>query len=239
MTKTSRLTALWMSLLLLTACSSEGTDPSEPSELEFTFDEDSEGWSGSFSDIASQQVDDVQFLFERRPLPVEVGGEKGALFVSGKNVSDDLFLFLTFPVAGLQPDTSYELIFELELASDAPTGCTGIGGAPGESVFLKAGAAPFQPERVMDASGALRLNVDKGNQSGGGANAQVLGDIANGSADCLSSTYRRISRDNRSTPFRMNSDSRGRLWLLLGTDSGFEGTTSLYFDTVRVLLTPR
>jgi hypothetical protein len=91
---------------------------------------------------------------------------------------------------------------------------------------------------MTDSSGNHRLNVDKGEQASGGANAQVLGDITNGSTDCTTPSYRSITRDNRSTPFHITSDDQGQLWLLVGTDSGFEGITALYYDTIRVVLEP-
>jgi hypothetical protein len=232
---------LLLSLLvgLSTACS----DTLEPDgagrrDLLFTFDESTQGWSAGYTDLAPAQENDVGFTFERRELPAETGAIGGALFLSGRNVSDDLFMFVTHSVSDLRPATPYSLTFELELMSNAPTGCAGIGGAPGESVYLKAGAAPVQPERVTDGSGHYRLNVDKGEQSMGGANAQVVGHIANGSTDCANPTYQRITRDNRDSPFRIDSNSEGQLWLLLGTDSGFEGTTALYVDTIRVVLEP-
>lgn len=231
---------LGLLLGLTTACSS-GLEPDVGSgrqELHFTFDSGPQGWSGNFTDIAPEQVESVGFQFAQRPLPAETGVQGGALLMSGQNVSDDLFMFLSYRVTGLRPETAYALTFELELASNAPSGCVGVGGAPGESVYLKVGAAAQEPARVEGASGSLGLNVDKGNQSMGGANAQVVGDIANGSPDCSNPPYRLITRDNRASPFRMTSNSRGELWLLVGTDSGYESTTALYYDTIRVLLEP-
>lgn len=232
---------LLLSLLLglSTACSGDlEPDGTERRDLLFTFDESTQGWTAGFTDLATAQANDVGFVFEHREVPPEIGPMGGALLLSGKNVSDDLFMFISHPVSDLKPDSPYAITFQLELASNAPTGCAGIGGAPGESVFLKVGASAIAPERVTDASGHYRLNIDKGNQSEGGDNAQVVGDIANGSTDCASTTYRSITRDNEDNPFRISSNSEGQLWLLLGTDSGFEGTTALYADTIRVVLEP-
>ncbi len=235
-------TLLLLNLLLVlsTACSkaNEVPDTTGRRDLLFEFDDSTQDWTASFTDLSTGQVNDVGFVFERRDLPAETGVMGGALFLSGKNVSDDLFMFLTHPVSDLRPEAPYSLTFELELASNAPTGCAGVGGAPGESVFLKVGAASVQPERVTTPTGTYRLNVDKGEQSAGGANAQVVGDIANGSTDCATPTYRRITRDNHGNSFHASTDAQGQLWLLIGTDSGFEGTTALYLDTIRVILEP-
>ena len=68
---------------------------------------------------------------------------------------------------------------------------------------------------------------------------QILsrGDPYNAGED-LSQYYRPITRDNRSRPLRVTSDAQGTLWLLVGTDSGYESTTALYYDTIRVVLEP-
>ena len=42
--------------------------------------------------------------------------------------------------------------------------------------------------------------------------------------------------DSAGKPIRATADAAGRLWLLVGTDSGFEGTTRLYYKTIRVTL---
>jgi len=70
-------------------------------------------------------------------------------------------------------------MFYIELASDVPSNCVGIGGAPGESVYLKAGVSLVEPVPMLEGND-VRLNVDKGNQAGGGADASVIGNIANG-----------------------------------------------------------
>jgi hypothetical protein len=234
---------LLASLLLAvsSACSGALDEPDDGTgrrDLLFTFDASTQDWTGNFTDLAASQVNDVGFVFERQELPAETGLIGGALFVSGRNPSDDLFMFLTHPVTGLLPSTAYALTFELELVSNGPTGCVGVGGSPGESVYVKVGGASVQPDRAADSGGNYRLNVDKGEQSTGGANAVMVGDIANGSTDCEHPPYRPITRDNRSTPLRVTTDSQGTLWLLVGTDSGYESTTALYYDTIRVVLEP-
>ena len=63
-----------------------------------------------------------------------------ALFISGVNRSDDLFMFYKGQVGGLQGGTTYQVSFQVEFATIAPSGCIGVGGAPGENVYIKAGA---------------------------------------------------------------------------------------------------
>lgn len=231
---------LWLVLCAGVGCARQLTVPGDAVELSFGFESGSEDWRGAFADYPSGREQDFRLAFEHRALPTELGTQGKALYLAGDNRSDDLFMFLTREVTGLKPQASYALTFELVLASNAGSGCTGIGGAPGESVYLKAGASSTEPRATADTEGSLRLNVDKGIQASGGANAQVLGNIANGLPECSSEApFRLITRSNAGTPLLTTTDERGALWLLVGTDSGFEGTTQLYYDTIRVTLEPR
>ena len=48
------------------------------------------------------------------------------------------------------------------------------------------------------------------------------------------------SSQHRSVPSAHGkADDDGTLWLILGTDSGFEGLTTLYYDEITVVLEPR
>ena len=100
------------------------------------------------------------------------------LFISGNNHSDDLFMFLKRQIVGLKPNTLYTLAFEATLESNIPPGSFGIGGSPGESVYVKIGASSQEPQKIAKA-GFYFLNVDKGNQAQGGADAIVTGSLAN------------------------------------------------------------
>lgn len=229
------------SLILLAGCIENFVGGGEDvREMTFTFDESSEGWTGDFADYpTSKTAAELELVSDRRPLPEEVGEEGEALFLAGLNQSDDLFMFLKRRVDGLEPNTSYAITFTLEVASNAPSGCVGIGGPPGESVFMKVGAARVEPEPVVE-EGDYRLNVDKGNQSSGGENAVPIGNIANGVEQCTGDVpYRMITLANRDEPFVITTDDAGRLWLLVGTESGFEGKTALYYDTIEVRLEPQ
>ena len=112
-----------------------------------------------------------------RALPPPLESRSG-LFISGVNRSDDLFMFFRGPIAGLTPGATYAVEVSLEIATSTPSGCVGVGGAPGESVWIKAGMTAEEPLAVLDDS-YLRMNIDIGNQSNSGAQAVVLGNVAN------------------------------------------------------------
>jgi len=198
----------------------------------FDFDEDDHGWKPGFSDMPAGPDDSV--FYELRAgyvLAPSAALGHHAWMLSGSNKSDDLFMYLKRRVTGLLPNASYTVNVEVEFLSNAEVGQVGIGGAPAESVFLKAGAASLEPKSLIEED-ALVMNIDKGNQSQGGVNMNVLGHIGvppgtNGYAEVVRSNYSAAN-----SPVVVRTNSQGELWLIVGTDSGFEGTTTLYYKTI-------
>lgn len=216
-------------------------------ELDYDFHLGTLGWTAGFADYPPH-TDPNGSLYELsaglRYLPRKLTRlPKRGFYIQGHNRSGDLFMFLKRRLSaedGITPNQTYRLEYVIALASNAASGCVGIGGAPGESVFLKAGASAVEPLAVLQPNGWLRMNVDKGNQSVGGTAASVAGNIANGipceeAFPSLPFALIQLSHQH-TTDVRANSN--GELWLLVGTDSGFEGLTRLYYQRIRVRLIP-
>lgn len=209
--------------------------------LRYDFNEGSSGWLAGFSDY-SLKTGDLEFLAEVRPLPDEIDSSRKGYFLQGMNRSDDLFMYLKRPLNaqdGLTPNTQYSISIQLGLASNAPTGAIGIGGAPGESVYLKAGVSAVEPVSRLIAD-FVGINIDKGEQSNGGRDMQVIGNIANGrqpEPGTGKSPYVFLTRIHH-LPELVSTDERGVLWVVLGTDSGYEGLTGLYYESVVITLRP-
>lgn len=204
--------------------------------VDFDFSESAQGFTGGFADLPGDfDPAPYQLVADHRDLPSGLESGK-ALYLSGANRSDDLWMFWKKKLTGLMPNTAYEVVIDLEMASNEPAGLVGIGGAPGESVFLKAGASAVEPVAAADAQGWLRWNVDKGNQSTGGAAATVLGNIAKEGDS--TENFVRICRTNRQAKLAATTAADGSLWIFFGTDSGFEGTTSVYYTRATAVLVP-
>ena len=169
-----------------------------------------------------------------RALPDGLDG--AGVFVQGHNRSDDLFMYLKRRVDGLTPAASYTASASVDLATNAALTSVGIGGSPGSSVFVKAGASTAEPEAAPDSTGHLRMSIDKGNQSRGGSQMAVLGTV--GHPDILGDEFRLKTLDNMDSPVVIKTDDSGSAWLIVGTDSGFEGLTRLYYDRISFTLTP-
>ena len=203
--------------------------------FDFIFERDAEGWIAGFADLP---VDYDPQLFEldsaHRALPDGLHQHSGIL-MQGHNRSDDLFMYLKRQVDGLQPNTAYDVSVTVDLATNVQAGLVGIGGAPGESVFVKAGASTVEPAASEGDNRHLRMNIDKGNQSRGGADMVVIGDVAHG--EVTGSEHRLKTLDNAGQPLTVESDGNGRVWLIVGTDSGFEGRTAIYYARIAYTLT--
>ena len=201
--------------------------------LDFDFAQSDHGFSAGFADYP-QNADSSQYQFTNswQARPTNLGGSS-ALFISGINRSDDLFMFWKKRITGLPPDTSVILTMEIQLASKYAEGMMGAGGAPGESVTIKAGAVAFEPQAVVEPlKGWLRMNLDKGNQSIGGTNMSVIGNVAK--PDDGNGNYVLLMRHQHGKPLSTRTASDGSLWLIFGTDSGFEGLTALYYSRLTV-----
>lgn len=200
--------------------------------FKFDFIRSSEGWEGDFSDYPEGEEDFYELTWGWKPLPEPLKGR--GIFISGNNHSDDLFMFIRRRLTSLKPRTSYNLTFTIRFATNAPKGCMGVGGPPGEGVTVKAGAAVIKPEPFISGNNHYAMNIDKGNQAGGGKDAVVLGDIANTNTDCHNWVYEMKQLENTNAPFKVTSGEDGAIWIVIGTDSGFEATTSLYYSNIEI-----
>jgi hypothetical protein len=208
--------------------------------LHYDFNSGSKGWLAGFADYTLGTAD-LQTIAELRPLPDELGRRGNGFYLQSMNRSDDVFMFLKKRLTsedGLEARKAYRVFFDIRVASDARTGCLGVGGSPGDSVYLKAGIVASEPVTTVDGTGYVGLLADKGQQSTGGRDAGVIGTIANGTP-CTGSTSPYVSlRKNYAHVAQPKADKDGSLWLLAGTDSGFEGLTGLYYESITVRINP-
>ena len=212
-----------------TSCTSN--EGATEAEFEFTFQSDVEGWTAGFADLPADFDPSIYELDSgHRPLPPDLEGH--GLYIQGHNRSDDLFMFFKRRIDGLREDANYEVFVSLDLATNVPSGSFGIGGSPGESVFVKVGASAVEP---LAAGENLRMNIDKGNQATGGEAMVVVGNVTH--PEVAGEEYRLKSLDNAGNPVRVTTDGKGGLWLIVGTDSGFEGLSRFYYARIACTLT--
>ena len=222
--------------LLLSGCAGVSDPASSTLSLEYTWESGDQGWKTGYADypVGLTEQDSLNLYalsYGHGSLPQEIIPAQKGIKLAGSNRSDDLFMYLYAPVTGLLPLSEYNVWFDLSLASNAPTNAVGVGGAPGEGVTLKAGAVAIEPALTV-VDGLYRIKLDKGNQAVGGKDMTVIGHA--GVADDTKN-YALINRSN-TTPFIARTDKDGRLWLILGSDSGFEGFTALYYASLKLVI---
>lgn len=231
-----KLAGFVLALLLISTHSAKSEELGVGTVFSFTFQKGQEGWEGGFADypVGSEFFYTLAWGWENLPVSEQVSGK--GLRLSGVNHSDDLFMFVKRRIASkLEPLTKYDVRFTVTMVTNAPRGCFGIGGAPGESVYFKAGVSDFEPKTLVDQNHHYRMTVDKGNQSSGGKQAIVLGNIASTNEDCDHWRFEVKHFDSGSTPLTVKTNEKGEVWLFFGTDSGFEGGTTVYLEKLEAV----
>jgi hypothetical protein len=196
----------------------------------FDFEEGDHAWQYGFADYP---IGDSTAFNLRYAYSDSIG--QPAIMLSGNNQSDDLFMFIKKKITGLRPNTSFTLTFEVTFASDAKQGTVGPAGAPGENVYLKVGATSFEPKPVIDERTYV-MNLDKGELSQGGADMIPIGNVAVPPGTDGFVTVTRTNTTYNGSSFVVTSNDSGEVWLIVGTDSGYEGITTLFYTSVYVAL---
>lgn len=236
--------------LLLASCKNEGknnnviileTDFNRAAGLQKSAtvsNEEVDGWKAVFAEYPENDADFYEMVSGIKNLPAPLDQTKKAFMLSGNNHSDALQMYLVKQLNGLEPNTRYTIETEVELASKYPNGSVGIGGSPGNSVHLvskfatngytlKSGKNDFENvELVLNKVDALPesvLNID-------------LGDVSIPSEEYI---YQLIDRKKSSSPDVVVSDNQGKLCAIVGTWSGFEGISTLYYTRIKITLTEK
>ncbi|HWT13664.1 MAG TPA: hypothetical protein VN231_12975 [Allosphingosinicella sp.] len=212
--------------------------PPAPVTLNFSFADGLAGWEANYADYTLGQENSIGFSFGHERLPPPLATTLG-FFLSGNNASDDLFMYISRRLDGLAANTRYRVDTSITFATNAARNCAGVGGQPGESVFIKAGAADSAPAKVVQNGNYVTVDVDKGQQGNSGAELVIIGNFAQDTpGDCLNPEYRRKTLSSGGNGPVVTSDSGGRLWLVIGTESGFESVTRIYYLNGSITLTP-
>jgi hypothetical protein len=209
-------------------------------ERRFDFSSDAEGWTHAFADLPVDAGATYELGGGLATIDVPDAGTIRGYRVESHNRSDDVWMYLVRSFGaeeGILPGQAYSLSAELAYVTTAASGCVGAGGAPGESVILKLGGSPLAPAALQTVKdGFYRFAPDKGDQISGGSEASVISNIASG-RPCPDATPVLIRKEH-AHPQPIVADAEGKISIFFGTDSGFEGKTTLVYDAVAVRLTP-
>jgi len=214
---------------LLTGCGGSTPEPKIGTDIAYSFAQNTDGWDVGFSDYTTlTKPTDVEQVHAVIPIP----GASKALYMGATNLSDDLLLYTYRKVTGLLPNNTYIGQFTVTFASDAPAGCAGVGGSPGESVWVIGAVTKDKPENKVIRENTL-LNFSRGNQSTAGDSSDVLGTIGISGLPCSEqrNAQRKTLGPSKWIPF--TTDDTGTAWILIGLDSGFESYSRIWLENVK------
>ena len=220
---------------LLSGCGGSTSEPSIGTDINYSFAQNTDGWEVGYSDYSTlTKPTDVEQVHAVVPIP----GASKALYMGGTNLSDDLLLYTTRKVTGLLPNATYTGRFTATFASDAPAGCAGVGGSPGESVWLIGAASGTKPENRQTRED-FRLNISRGNQSTAGDSSDVIGTIGVSGIPCTGNNrHAAIKTLGPSKWIPFTTDDTGSAWILVGLDSGFESYSRIWLQSVKFTYQP-
>ena len=199
------------------------------------------GWEFGIADYDRPDQDNLERRGELRNLPSEINSAQKGLFLSSKNLSDDVFQFVKRQITGLNRNTDYVARFSVTFATNTPTGMIALGGRPADDVHLKVGGSTAEPTAETRKGGRVRVNLDKGSDNDtSGRDMTVISTAGNGvnvTGAGSSQTFRSVTRTGyHANPIR--TDANGNLWLAIGTDSDFPDTTGIFIQSISVTLVP-
>jgi hypothetical protein len=201
-------------------------------EYNYTFAAGTENWQNLFSDYPVGEENFYELEFTNVFLPPPLDQNIKSLKISGNNHSDDLFSALVYKYDNLQPNKSYSVTFNIDIASNTPKEGVGVGGDP--NLFIGVGGINYLPENNIDNLNFYRPNFISKIQSGQSNEVfQIIGNIGIGTT--IPTPYTIINRNNIGNPIIIKSNSEGQIWLMIATDSGFEATTTLYYKSINII----
>lgn len=227
---------LFVAAGLFVGCSAtDSSDDAPDSVFEFDFSESKSGWDAFFTNYNVDNEDGMELQSGYNLLPEPLNTDDRALYISAVNQSDDVKMMFRREVNGLEPNATYSVQFRIRFATSVPSGCVGIGGAPGEAVRVIADASTVRPEAIVE-DGYYLLNTQQMSEPAQWYENAQMGNIAN-SRECEDG-YEYELKELESEPAHATAttDASGALWLMFGTRSGFEGQTELYYTYVEARL---
>lgn len=223
-------------LVAMTFFSSCDKDDSglEKLTLTETFESGANGWEALFGSYPEGEEEFYDLGSGIKELPEPLDQSKKAFMLTGNNHSDALRMFMVKQIGGFVPGASYQLNVSLKLASMYPSSGVGIGGSPGSAVHIVAfAAAKGYQKKYTDGkedSGYYEIEIIKDENDD---KAQSTVDLGTVGIDGDEYVYKLINRQSEE-PLICKADENGKIWIIVGTWSGFEGITTLYYDELKI-----
>lgn len=208
-------------------------------DVNLTTDSNLEAGFAEFTD-ANCANDGCNILSEFRVMPTGFTEGSQGYYLQSNNHSDDLFMFVKRRVDGLAANAAYNVKLSVSIATPMCNGMVGIGGAPGESNYVKLGVSKEEP--LVQSDELHTMNIEKGNQSNSGGVLEMVGNLG---AECSDTLWEKYTNGyfpktlSSETGIDVVSDENGQAWIIVGNDSGFEGITQVYIEHISAIFTKK
>jgi len=187
---------------------------------------------GIVADVPQDYMEDEFYQYSHQIVTSPIEGDNNVIEIIGSNHSDDMYMGFYTKIDNLEPNKEYIFKVQFDLGTNAAKDMFGVGGSPGSSVYVKAGLTAIQPNVAMVNDFYLLENVDKGYQSQSGQDMRVIGNLEKTSDDYTDSyEYKSFA-----SYFISTTNDVGEIFLNIGTDSGYEGLTKVYYDNIALII---
>jgi hypothetical protein len=223
---------LFSGAVFISGCNlTESTDPAFTYEADFSEGE-TFNWEPFYTGYPVHDEENMEFESGLRSLPEPLNSSENGYYITALNRSDNVKMLFRNQIDGLEPNTTYSVRFTARFATEEPSGCAGVGGAPGEAVKVIADASNFRPEPIVEGEGEdgyYLLNIQYMGDSQEWYQNAIMGNIAN-SRECEDGDEFEIKEVSSGLSHStVSTNENGEAWLMFGTRSGFEGQTELYY----------
>jgi hypothetical protein len=222
--------ALATPVLFLCACAANPTDPSPPRlTVSHDFRVGPQGWTCDAAGYSTlNPYTDYEIVLDYQPLKGSLASQGSAWLLNGRG-SFGLILYCKRHVTGLVSNRTYSVDLTVEIATNTPPGCTGLGAPPGEGVVVLAAPLPAEPIPALVGTDMRVSFVTE---------AAVLGNIATASpAPCtLTNPWELKTLTKAGVPFV--ASAAGDAWIVAGITKGFMGPNEVFLTKVRADFQP-
>jgi len=135
-------------------------------------------------------------------------------------------MYLKKKITGLKANTDYEVQLPIDRSK-----CSNHN--DGNRRFRQAKASTSKQAHLPTCR--WFQTTTQGHQSSEDSEMFSIGNVSN--FEVVGSEYRIKTLENRGRTVTVSSDEFGQLWLIVGTDSGFEGLRTFYYSPIEYQLT--
>jgi len=186
-------------------------------------------------------ADETHWRLQSGIFPLPDGLPGFGYLVQGTNHSDDLDMYLVRrfgPDQGFRPNSNYKVQVTVDLAGDAPRNAIGIGGDP-ELHVQAVLATGFVPTRFkVDSEDWVRhlMPLESFPRTLVATNGvcDASEEATTDRCDLQSRIPFELKKGKPSSVLQVRTDSSGRFWLMVGSHSGFEGFTGIYYTRIQM-----